>query len=188
LIDEKRLAADLRASRHEAFAEFVAEYESRAVQTAWRVLGSRADAEDAAQEAFLRAWRARDSFRGDSKLSTWFYRILMSACTDMGRRKTARRRRESMRAKMTQGRVAETTSPGARVEAVELFERVMTALDDLSANQRRVFVLRHFDDMGPAHIARVLGMAEGTVKSHLARAVAALRKRLREAPESGGGD
>jgi RNA polymerase sigma-70 factor (ECF subfamily) len=164
------------ADREDEFARFVAEVEPRARATAWRMLGSVADAEDAVQDAFVRAWRGLRDFRRDAKLGTWFYRILVSACLDAGRRRTARRK-EQPRDEMPDA-AATGESPDVLAARSDECRRVRAAMESLSDQQRQVFLLRHHEGLGVAEIADVLGIAEGTAKSHLARAVLSLRAQL----------
>jgi RNA polymerase sigma-70 factor (ECF subfamily) len=140
------------------------------------MLGSAADAEDAVQDAFVRAWRGMQNFRRDAKLGTWFYRILVSACRDAGRRRAARRK-EVFRAEMPEA-AAPGEGPDVLAARTDECRRVRAAMERLSDQQRQVFLLRHHEGLDVAEIADVLKIAEGTVKSHLARAVLSLRTQL----------
>lgn len=157
----------------EAFAEFVAARRERAVRVAYRLLGGdAAAAEDVAQNALLRAWRGLGSFRGDARLDTWFYRILV---------REVHRQRRWQALRQLFGRDA-AVQPEPRDERPPrdgaLGRRIAAALGQLSDAQREVFVLVHLEELTVREAAEVLGKALGTVKSHLHRALATLRAEL----------
>jgi RNA polymerase sigma-70 factor (ECF subfamily) len=161
------------------FAEFVASHRERAIRLAWRLVGGDpAAAEDVAQEAFLRALRGIDRFREEASLSTWFYRILVRQAHSHRRWRDVRRR--------WHGETNEEP-PDPRPEAVGdpgLRWRIARALDRLSRGQREVFVLIHMEGFTVREAAALLGRSEGTVKSHLHRALTALRDDLRDLCEA----
>ena len=155
------------------FQMFLRDHRQAAVSLAWRLTGGdEAAAEDVAQEAFVRAWRALPRFQGDAALSTWFYRILVRQAHNHRRWHGVRERWHSLWG--AEQRPPETeTRPDAGLR-----ERIGAALDDLSRGQREAFVLVHLQGMSVTQAAAVLGKAEGTVKSHVHRALKALRKDL----------
>jgi RNA polymerase sigma-70 factor (ECF subfamily) len=159
--------------RAEEFARFAEARRERALRLAFRLLaGDEATAEDVVQNAFFRAHRALAGFRGDASLDTWFYRILVREVQRQRRWQSVRRwlARES----------AESLEPvdprPARDPALR--RRIAAALERLSAGQREAFVLVHLEELTVVEAAQVLGKAVGTVKSHLHRALAALRLQL----------
>jgi len=157
------------------FDAFVAEYRERAVRTAWRMLGrDGAAAEDVAQEAFVRAHRGLARFRGDAQLSTWFYRILVNEV----------RRHQRWRALRGYGGVS-ADAPDSAVGAVSdptpdpgLQRRIAEALERLPRGQRETFVLVYLEELSLREAAEATGRAIGTMKSHLHRALRALRAEL----------
>lgn len=155
------------------FANFVAEHRDRAVGLAWRLVGGdAAAAEDVAQEAFARAYRGLASFRGDARLSTWFYRILVNESRRHTRWRGVRRRF---------GGVAPADPPDpspAPLPDPALRTRILAALDALPSGQREAFVLVHLEGFSVVEAAAASGRAPGTIKSHLHRALRALRTRL----------
>lgn len=157
----------------EAFERFVARYRERAVRIAFRLLGGDASgAEDAAQNAFLRAYLGIGGFRGDARLETWFYRILL--------REVARqRRRRSIRLVFgwPDEHLPEPPDPRPTSDPV-VRRRVADALSRLTRAQREVFVLVHLEGFTLAQAAEITGKALGTSKSHLHRALASLREQL----------
>ena len=160
------------------FEAFVVRHRDRAVALAWRLCGGdAAAAEDVAQEAFVRAYRALDRFRGESTLATWFTRILVN--------EARRHRRWCWLRERTSG-VMPAEAPAAEVGDPLLRDRVAKALAGLSRAQREAFVLVHLEGLSVREAAEVTGRAPGTIKSHLHRAQGALRARLVDlAPKRG---
>jgi len=152
--------------RAEEFATFAETRRERALRVAYRLLsGDAATAEDVVQNAFFRAHRALAGFRGESSLDTWFYRILV---------------REVQRQRRWQGlrRLFADPEEAERMPDPVLRRRIARALGRLSAGQREAFVLVHLEQFSVAEAADVSGKAVGTVKSHLHRALVALRSEL----------
>lgn len=181
---EKVLLARAKKGEIAAFESLMTAYENRIYSLALRSTGSEQDAADITQEVFLRAWKNLDSFRGDSSLSTWLYRVTSNLCVDFARKKAAEGMptsiddEESPAADLADpSRMAQ---PEAAAENSELREELQLALAQLSEEHRRVVLLRDVAGMTYTDIARTLGLEEGTVKSRLARARASLRKILLE--------
>jgi RNA polymerase sigma-70 factor (ECF subfamily) len=156
-----------------AFEALLQTHAERAVRLASRfVAGDRAAAEDIAQEAFARAWRALPRFRGQAELSTWLYRVVVNEALSQVRR---RKVRDGVAAWLQRvgGRVtpAVTTDPGLR-------GRIERAMGTLSANERAAFALVHLEGFTVEDTARIRGRRSGTIKSHLHRALAKLRREL----------
>jgi RNA polymerase sigma-70 factor (ECF subfamily) len=174
LDDPRQVASEAGSGdRAERFSTFVATHRERAVRLAWRLVGGDdAAAQDVAQEAFVRAHRALARFRGESSLSTWFYRILV-------RQAASHRRWRAVRERWLGGadpdvrdpRAAPQGDPGLRV-------RIARALGGLTRRQREAFVLVHLDGFTVEETAELLGMSTGTLKSHLHRALVKLRREL----------
>jgi RNA polymerase sigma-70 factor (ECF subfamily) len=164
--------ADARAGDVEAFAVLVRRYQDRIFTLALRLTRNRANAEDVAQQAFLQAWEGRQSYDRRWRVSTWLYRIATNLCIDEHRRsaRTA--------ALLPQGDHRPPAQPHAIVEARERRERLNGALGRLPRAQRTVLVLRYLDDLSYDEIGRVCGLPVNTVKSHLQRGKATLRRHL----------
>jgi RNA polymerase sigma-70 factor (ECF subfamily) len=169
--------------REERFRALVASHRERAVRLAWRLLGGDlAVAEDVAQDAFLRAYRGLPRFREESSLDTWFYRILV-------RQAESYRRWRRVRALWTTQSEAEPADPSPPVQSDPVVRRrIAMALSRLPAGQRQVFVLVHMEGFTVEESALLLGKAVGTVKSHLHRALTALRADLADLREVTGGN
>ena len=171
-----RLAA---GGDEDAFAALVRRYEDKVYGLALRVLDSPEDAADAAQEAFLSAWRGLPAFRGEAGFSTWLYRLTMNAAVDSLRRN----RRQRGQLSLDDGERAPDLADGGpgpqeRAEHAELREAVAAGLTQLSDDHRQVLVLREVRGLRYEEIAQVLALDLGTVKSRIARARTALRKIL----------
>lgn len=181
---EKVLLARAKKGEIAAFESLMTAYENRIYSLALRSIGSEQDAADITQEVFLRAWKNLDSFRGDSSLSTWLYRVTSNLCVDFARKKAAEGMptsiddEESPAADLADA--SRMAQPEAAAENSELREELQFALAQLSEEHRRVVLLRDVAGMTYTDIARTLGLEEGTVKSRLARARASLRKILLE--------
>jgi RNA polymerase sigma-70 factor (ECF subfamily) len=159
--------------REARFCGFVASHRERAVRLAWRLVGGDgAAAEDVAQDAFLRAYKALPRFREESSLSTWFYRILV-------RQAQSYRRWRAVREVWTPTPFSEAdaAAPGVVADPV-LRRRIRRALEQLTRKQREAFVLVHLEQFTVREAAQILRMPDGTLKSHLHRALAKLREQL----------
>ncbi|HMB69357.1 MAG TPA: sigma-70 family RNA polymerase sigma factor [bacterium] len=154
----------------DAFRLLVEAHADAVFETALRIVRSREEAEEAAQDAFVRAWRALEGFRGDARFSTWLYRIAARCALD--RAVKARKRRER-----------ETPADAERIEQAPAPERPDTdrrrlerALGKLTAVQRAVVTLYYLRDRPVDEVAEILDLPTGTVKTHLHRARGALRR------------
>jgi len=160
------------------FEAFVGSHRERARRLAWRLVGGDdGAAEDVTQEAFLRAWRSLAGFREEAKLSTWFYRILVRQAANHRRWRGVRERLGGWG-----NPDAHDPAPAASGDPA-LRRRIGAALDGLSRRQREAFVLIHLEGFTVRETAGVLGRPEGTVKSHLHRALMHLRRELADLGE-----
>lgn len=163
-----------------AFEALVKAHEGFVYNLALRTLHSEADAQDAAQEVFIKVWTSLGSFRGDSKFSVWLYRVTGNVCTDILRR----RRSDTVSLTVDDGEGGDTemeiadTAPTPH-EALEKRERsaaLKEALDSLPEDYRKALILREAGGMSYYEIATALDLDMGTVKSRIFRA----RKKLCE--------
>jgi len=170
-----------------AFDVLVERYRQRAYRLAWSFLRNADDARDLSQEAFLRLYQTAGSFRGRARFSTWFYRIVVNLCLDH-RRKHRWWRTMLMwsgEGNDPRGALLER-QPAPRVDPVDRLgrEQIMTvlwkAVEDLSPQQRAALVLQVQEELSTSEIAAVLGCSEATVRVHLHRALASLRKSVRD--------
>lgn len=174
-MNEILLISRARGGDRDAFGELVEQYRDNVYRLAYRMCGNAYDADEAAQEAFVAAWRALPNFRGDAKFSTWLYRLTTNAAIDV-------MRREKRHQTVGDGEMIEVAddadSPQETVERTEQQEAVQKALATLSEEYREVLLLRYMEELDYAEIAEVLQLPSGTVKSRINRAKAALKKAL----------
>jgi RNA polymerase sigma-70 factor, ECF subfamily len=165
------------------FDEVVRVYRPRILRFLLSSLTDRDAAETLTQECFLKAWNARAQFRGDSSLSTWLTRIAVNLMRDHLRSRSLRFWQKTRGAALDVMDISDwvpdgRTTPESAVLARDQVAMVWKAVDELSAQQRSVFVLRFVDEMELEEIAETIGMNLSTVKSHLYRALAILRERM----------
>jgi RNA polymerase sigma-70 factor (ECF subfamily) len=178
-----RLMLRVRADDQAAFAELVEKYQRRLVGVLVHLIGHPQEAEDLAQEVFLRVYRSRHKYSPKAKFSTWLFTIANNLALN------ARRDRHKRQAAPLGGTESNEFTirppdpsappPAQRLDQQELAAVVRRALDDLSDRHRMAVVLNKFEDMGYAEIAEVMGVGEKAVKSLLSRARGKLREALR---------
>ena len=174
-MNEILLISRARGGDREAFGELVEQYRDNVYRLAYRMCGNAYDADEAAQEAFVAAWRALPNFRGDAKFSTWLYRLTTNAAIDVMRRE---KRHQTVGDGEMVDLADDADSPQETVERTEQQEAVQKALATLSEEYREVLLLRYMEELDYAEIAEVLQLPSGTVKSRINRAKAALKTAL----------
>jgi RNA polymerase sigma-70 factor (ECF subfamily) len=175
-----------------AFEQLVSRYQDLAVRTAWVIAGSAGEAEDAAQEAFVKAYFALGRFRAGAPFRPWLLQIVVNEARN--RRKSAGRRANlALRAASSHVPDAEP-SPEVTTLAVERQQELLDAVNRLREEERLVVTCRYFLGLSEAETAEALRCPRGTVKSRLSRALDRLRNELsvtlaeREQPLDGTGD
>ena len=169
----------------DAFGDLVRATYDDTYSLALRLVGNPEDAQDVAQDTYLRAFRAIGRFRGEASIVTWLYRITTNCATTL----IARRRRVNHERLSDEDAVVDDCpehDPQLRVDAAELRERVIVALSALPMKLRSVIVLRDIYDLSHDAIARQLGITESAAKVRLHRARQKLRAALFDAPEAAG--
>ena len=186
---DTRLMLGVRDDEPGAFEELVARYQSRLVGVMHHLVGNAAEAEDLAQEVFLRVYRARKKYRARCKFSTWLFTIANNLALNVLR---SRKRRPAISLSLRDSgplgaRPAEqlVTAPSGsqpirRMQRQELTTVIRDALDKLNERQRLAVVLNKFEDMNYAEIAEVMGLTVKAVKSLLCRARMNLREALKD--------
>jgi RNA polymerase sigma-70 factor (ECF subfamily) len=191
---DARVAVDVRAlqasgrldAARDRYGELVGRYQRRAVRIAFHYLREAADADEAVQDAFVKAYTHIGTFREELPFEVWFTRILINGCLD---RLKARRRRErwmappALDADGLERDPAEYLpsrgpSPEDHVLASERRRQVAAALAQLPERQRMVFVLSHFEGRSSREVSAMTGLNESTVRVHLFRAIRRLRELL----------
>jgi RNA polymerase sigma-70 factor, ECF subfamily len=189
--EEAQFVARLVARDEGAFNELVITYQRRVFALVFRMLGRRDEAEDLAQEVFVQVFKAIDQFRGDSKLSTWIYRIAVNLCKNRTKYLSRRHANDQDDVDAMADRlpfsaakgvsVGGISRPDELVEGMQLEVVVKRAIAQIEPEFREVLILRDVEDMSYEEIAEVTGLADGTVKSRIHRARAQLRALVEKA-------
>lgn len=175
LDDEAALVARARAGEAAAYRALVRHFASDAVRVATAITGSVADAEDAAQSGFTKAYFALDRFRPDAPFRPWLLRIVANEAKN-ARRSAARRTRLVERASTRYCALAPSAEDDAVSAAVS--PQLLAALSTLDERDRTIIAFRYFAEMTEAEMAEALQCPPGTVKSRLSRALDRLRRQL----------
>lgn len=186
---ERRLVRRLKQRDERAFRELVITYQQQIFNVVYRMLGDRHEAEDLAQEVFVTVFKSVDTFRGDSKLSTWIYRIAINQCRNRYKY-LARRQHHAMKGlddvserDMRSGRSAvplqgQVDRPDDALEGKRMEQAVQRAIAALDEDHRLLVILRDIQGLSYQEIGSITGLAAGTVKSRLHRARLALKDLL----------
>ena len=183
---EQELVTRAKAGDPDAFGQLMEQNQNRIYSLALRMVGNPEDAADLTQEAFLSAWRNLEHFQGEAAFSTWLYRLTSNACIDFLRRE---KRKRSAGTVLSLDDTEDGSSldlpdydsdPHRQLEQSEVQQAIADGMAALSEEHRKVLALRAISGLSYAEIADILGLEEGTVKSRIARARLALRKKLLE--------
>jgi RNA polymerase sigma-70 factor, ECF subfamily len=184
---DQDLLDGIRRGDGAAFESLVRRHEARVNRLAWRILGDAEDALDAAQETFLKVWKALPRFEGGSRFSTWLTRIAINQCrNELRRRRTVKHTHPlSLDAPLDgSGATAAETVAGATPQPWEVARErevakaLRVSLEDIDGEAKEVLVLRDGEDLSYEDIAEVLEIPVGTVRSRLHRARSELRRRM----------
>ncbi len=170
-----------------AYGELVERYREVAFRTAYLIARNAADAEEAAQDAFVKAYYALDRFRTGEPFRPWIVRIASNEARN-ARRSAGRRDRLALRSAERRGPEDAAPSSDAAAMAHETRAALLSALERLSERDRMVIGYRYLLDLSEVETAAALGVRPGTVKSRLSRALARLRATLPEGLDLGEGD
>ena len=183
---EEKLLERLRARDERAFNELVKAYERRVFGLVFRMLSSRAEAEDLTQEVFVQVFKAIGTFRGESKLSTWIYRIAVNLCKNRSKYLRVRHTGEqdqledvAERLPLSQARnanVAQVARPDEAMAGRQVEEIVRQAISEVDENFRECLILCDVEELSYEEIAEITGLPVGTVKSRIFRGRAQLRE------------
>lgn len=180
---KKRIKQVLKGDQS-AYGEIVEIYKDKVFQLCYRILGNRHEAEDMAQEAFIRAYVNISSFNIDLKFSTWLYRIATNLCIDRIRKKKPDYYLDA-EVSGTDGLTmysqiaSDTTLPEDEIESLELQETIQREITKLPEKYRSVIVLKYIEELSLNEISEILDIPLGTVKTRIHRGREALRHQLR---------
>jgi RNA polymerase sigma-70 factor, ECF subfamily len=171
-----------RSGDSDAFRLLVEQHSRAIFRLAFRMTGNEQDAEDVVQETFLRAYRQLSNYEARSSFSTWLYRIASNYSLDlirMRKRHEEKRERGSSETQDILQSIPEVRpGPDRIVYSGQVTERVNSALNELSAQERTAFVLRHFEGLSIDEIGQALGTGANATKHSIFRAVQKLRRSL----------
>jgi RNA polymerase sigma-70 factor (ECF subfamily) len=174
-LEERELVLRAQRGDSRAYEELVRMYQEIAFRVAYLVTGNAADAEDAVQEAFVKAWRALGRFRPELPLRPWLLRIVANEARNR-RRASGRRAQLALRAEQAEGSGDAAPSPEATAVAADERRRLLDALDGLPDNARLVLACRYLLELSEQETAAALDVRRGTVKSRTARALERLKE------------
>jgi len=175
--NESKLIEQSLSGDPEAYAALVIEHQAMLRAVTFRMTGSLDDAEELAQDAFLRAYRQLATFHGGSKFSTWLCKIAINLSLDWRRRE---RRRDGVHSQWAADALSESNPGGGFPD--ELSRRVQAALDRLPAKQRAAIVLTVYENQSHAEAAKTLGCTEATVSWRVFAARQKLKNLLKDLP------
>ena len=173
-MDEISIIEKLRSGDMAAFSELVQLYRSRVINTCYRFLFTQEDAEDISQEVFIEVYQSISSFRADSKLSTWIYRIAVTKCLDEIKKRNRKKRISSMGKILHLDTIAQWLtggeSPDKKLYTDEKMSAVMQALNTLPDSQRVAFTLSKIEGYSNSEIAEIMNTTTIAVESLVSRA------------------
>lgn len=186
--EERALIRRLRDRDERAFRELLVLHRDRVFNITYRMLGNRSEAEDVAQEVFITVFKTIDSFREESKFSTWLYRVAVNHTKN--RIKYLARRHDRDRDELDEGAHSQQVNgavtgqpvraaqPDKALASAQMEKLLQEAIDALDEDQRAVVILRDVEDLSIEEICEITGLPDGTVKSRLHRARLVLRKKM----------
>jgi RNA polymerase sigma-70 factor (ECF subfamily) len=176
----------LRERDERAFKELVDEHRDKVFNLTYRMLNNRAEAEDVAQEVFISVFKTIETFREESKFSTWLYRVTVNHCKNRIKYLARRhdRDQDELDEASEQDAAAAVTAPrpsprpDKAMEAAQTEKMLQEAIGELDEDHRVLVVLRDVEDLSIEEICEITGLPDGTIKSRLHRARMALRKKI----------
>lgn len=187
----RALLAQAQAGDRAAFDQIVLLYQRKAISLAWRLLGNREDAHDAAQETFLRVYKHFDTFDPKLDFTAWLSRIVVNVCRDLARKRKINF--VSLETEFESGGIDEPASPNNTEDGAAYAETqamILAALATLSEKERAALVLRDLEGFSTEEVARILGSSPTTVRSQISMArtrIKAFRDTRNRRPQRHGG-
>lgn len=182
-LNEQDLILGLRKGDETAFKYLVDTYQDRVFNTALGIVQNAEDAEDVAQEVFIQVYRSISSFKGESKLSTWLYRIATTRSLDLLRSKKSKKRFGILQRLFGEGdepelEIPDFNHPGITLEKKENAARLFKAIRQLPENQKIAFTLHKLEDLSYQEVSEIMQTSLPAVESLMHRAKQNLRKML----------
>lgn len=171
--DEQQLILQVKEGNEGAFRVLVERYMKQTYNVAYGFVNNHDDAEDVAQEAFVRAYQSIGSFRGEAGFGTWLYRIVTNLSLNRVRQKRTSAQREVRLDDSGRGGPASLPDDG-----VDVRPHIERTLHELPTLQRAVVILRHFNGMSTKQVSSILRCSEGTVKTHLHRGLKKMKVKM----------
>jgi RNA polymerase sigma-70 factor (ECF subfamily) len=182
MTDDETLVNRIKEGDMSAFEEIMRKYNRQIYLLALKMTGNHEDAQDISQEVFVRVFKAIPSWKPKASFYTWLRTVTMNLCIDYHRSKV-RHQTQSLDDKdnpIASISADPSQSPLDNAEADELMRRVLKATEELSPQQRKVFMLCHYGGLSREEAAQIMNCAVGTIKAHLSRATAKMRDLLKD--------
>jgi RNA polymerase sigma-70 factor (ECF subfamily) len=186
-LSETLFIEQLRAGKQSAFSQLLDDYQQKVFGTCISFIPNKEDAEDVAQEVFLEVFKSIHKFKGDSKLSTWIYKIATNKCLEFIRKKNTKKRFAFMQTIMGNEIPLDKTSyftevnhPGILLENKEKSAIIFKAINTLPESQRVIFTLAKIDDKSYQEIVEITGKSLSSVESLMFRAKKGLQEKLED--------
>lgn len=183
-VDEELLIRKAQQGSLQAFEKLVVNYDRQVMRLIYNMVDHPETTRDLYQEVFLKVFTAIGQFRFESQFSTWLFRIVTNTCINYRKQRRVRQwepLEEDIDDNHEQWRIvrpSQDRNPEEQLLNRELQQALQRALNGLSANQRAVFILRHYHNHKLKEIAQIMKCSEGTVKNHLFRAMQKMKKSL----------
>ena len=185
MINQEELIKNLRSGNQAAFSLLIDDYQQKVFHTCISFVPNKEDAEDIAQEVFLEVYKSIGKFKGNSKLSTWIYKICTNKCLEFIRKKNAKKRLVFIQRILGNEIPLDKTNfftefnhPGILLEHKEQSETIYLAINTLPESQKTVFTLAKLDGKTYQEIAEITGKSMSSVESIMFRAKKNLQKKL----------
>ncbi len=175
--DEALIKAAQRGDR-DAAAWLYNRHVERIHRICYRIVLDPSQVQDCVQEVWLKVFRNLDRFRSGKLFAAWLNTVAANTAIDFYRKWIRQRNHPDVDETYVKGLVADEQPGNHQPDEAPVQQKIQEALKEISVNQRTAFILRYFEDMPTAEIARVLGCAEGTVRVHVRRSLLALRAKL----------
>jgi len=167
-----------------AFEQLVMKYQHSVLNTIYRYIGNYNEAEDIAQNVFIKVWHKIKTFKGKAKFSTWLYRIVVNQCLDYQRKKK-KEGAVSLDDKLSEKKIPESLTVGLDSEQKKKSAIIKQAINELPANQRIALILSKYENKSYQEIADIMGISLGAVAALISRAKESLKTKLIPLREKG---